>query len=115
MKRYKTISRDDLYKWANDVKFKRFDELEENTQSAVMDWINSNLEQRKTLNTGRTVYGIKHVLQCQTGTYLTESQFADALIKCGFRLVTDPRDYIRTIYTYVSNRSPAFHDAWRKI
>lgn len=114
MKNYKKISVDDLYTRYDDWKFKRFSDMDDKVKCMVIGWIDRNLNRRKTVNRNKTVYYVKHVLQSQTGIYLTESQFAEALLMCGFQLIRSPR-LKHTIQINVSDKSPAFNNErrWR--
>lgn len=103
----KKISVEDLYTRSDDWKFKRFPDLDDKIRYMTIRWIDHNLKKRKTANKHRTVYGVKHVLQAQTGIYLTESQFAEALLRCDYRLIRSSHcKYV--MYINVSDKSPAF-------
>lgn len=105
--KYGKISVDDLYTRSDDWKFKRFSDMDDKIRCMTIGWVDKNLKKRKTVNKHRTVYGVKHVLQAQTGIYLTESQFAEALLMCGFQLIRTSRcKYV--MHINVSDKSPAF-------
>lgn len=106
------ITIDDLYNRSDDWKLKRFSDLDDETKSMVVEWITSNLKKRKTINRYKTVYWIKHALQSQTGIYLTESQFAEALLICGF-LVVKTLQPCHVMQTNVADRAPAFTSKWK--
>ena len=105
--KYKKISVDDLYTRSDDWKFKRFSELDDKIRYMTIRWIDKNLKKRETANKHRTVYGVKHVLQAQTGIYLTESQFAEALLRCDYQLIRTSQCR-HAMYVNVSDKSPAF-------
>lgn len=105
--KYQKISVDDLYTRLDDWKFKRFSDMDDKIRCMTIGWIDKNLKKRKTVNKHRTVYGVKHVLQAQTGIYLTESQFAEALLMCGFQLIRKSR-FKYVIHINVSEKSSAF-------
>ena len=105
--KYEKISVDDLYTRSDDWKFKRFSDLDDKIRYMTIRWIDHNLKKRKTLNKHRTVYGVKHVLQAQTGIYLTESQFAEALLRCDYQLIR-PSQCKYAMYVNASDKSPAF-------
>ena len=110
----KKISVEDLYTRSDDWKFKRFPDLDDKIRYMTIRWIDHNLKKRKTANKHRTVYGVKHVLQAQTGIYLTESQFAEALLRCGYQLIRkSQRKYV--MYVNVSEKSPAFIGGRKRI
>ena len=74
-------------------------------QDAVCEWITRYLAPRKTPMFTWSSYGIKHVLQSDTGIYLTNNQFKDAMMRCGY----DPVDPDTLNWCYcLSKRSPAF-------
>ena len=55
----------------------------------VGKWIKNNIEHADHVLEGRTSYGIKHLLQHDTGIYLTNNEFKDAMLLAGFEPV-DP-------------------------
>lgn len=71
----------------------------------VCNWIKDNIYPRKTPLLDYTSYGIKHILENDTGIYLTNNQFKDAMLLCGYEPV-DP-DELNWSYC-ISKRSPAF-------
>ena len=74
-------------------------------QETVYAWIRENITPRKTPNRYRSSYGIKHILQGDTGIYLTNNEFKDAMMRCGFL----PVDENTLNWTYrISQKSPAF-------
>lgn len=83
-----------------------FTDLPDEEQKIVRTWIQEELRPRKTPLLGRSSYGLKHVLQGQTDIYLTNNQFKDAMLFCGYQ----PVDSSRLNWNYcLSKRSPAFH------
>lgn len=75
------------------------------TQKRVFDWIKKNLIPRKTINFDHSSYGIKHFLEDDTGIYLTNNAFKDAMWLTGF----SPFDSNELNWHYgVSKKSPAF-------
>ncbi|MCR5088084.1 MAG: hypothetical protein K6C08_01055 [Oscillospiraceae bacterium] len=50
---------------------------------AVQDWIRENVRPADTVYS-RSSYGLKHVLEHDTGVYLTNNQFKDAMYLAGF-------------------------------
>ena len=61
-----------------------FTDLVKEEQETVKAWIQKNLWLRETPNYHHTSYGIKHILQHDTGIYLTNNQFKHAMAVCGF-------------------------------
>ena len=71
----------------------------------TMHWIKENIKPRKTPNYMHTSYGIKHLLQRDTGIYLTNGEFKDAMIKSGY----DPVDSRWQNWAFcISEKSEAF-------
>ena len=71
----------------------------------VCRWIDMNLFPRKTVLDSHTSYGIKHILERDTGIYLTNNEFKDAMLMCGYTPV-NPNE-LNWCYC-ISKRSPAF-------
>lgn len=80
-------------------------DVPENVQGVVLQWIANNLYQRKTPLYGFTSYGLKHRLKHDTGVYLTNNQFKDAMMVAGFKPV-NPKT-LNWEYC-ISRRSPVF-------
>ncbi len=53
----------------------------------VGEWIRNNIRPAKAILSGRTSYGLKHVLHSDTGLYLTNNQFKDAMLLAGYKPV----------------------------
>ena len=80
-------------------------ERPKDVQETVFEWIRSNIRPRKTVLPYRTSYGIKHLLERDTEIYLTNNEFKDAMMMCGF----EPADPNVLNWTYrISAKSPAF-------
>lgn len=82
-------------------------DLPYDSQETVFNWIIANYIPRKTPNRKHSSYGMKQTLTGETGIYVTNNQFKDAMMICG---------YEPTSYSYkpnwvfcISERSPAFH------
>ncbi len=74
-------------------------------QEIVLNWIKSGFIPRKTENRSHSSYGLKHYLQDETGIYLTNNQFKDAMMICGF-YTKDPN---KLNWHYgISEKSPVF-------
>lgn len=54
---------------------------------AVSGWIRKNIRPARRILQGRTSYGLKHLLERDTGIYLTNNEFKDALFLAGYRPV----------------------------
>lgn len=82
------------------------DEPEE-IQQEVLEWIRTGFTPRKTFLEERTDYGLKHILQRDTGIYLTSNQFKDAMLIAGF----EPKDRGAFRWVFgISKKSPALQD-----
>ncbi len=69
------------------------------------NWINENVIRRKKPNYEKTSYGLKHLLEKDTGLYLTNNEFKDAMLMCGF----EPSNPNELNWSYcISNKSPIF-------
>ena len=55
--------------------------------TAVDGWIRKNIRAGKKLLQGHTSYGMKHLLEHDTGVYLTNNEFKDAMLLAGYRPV----------------------------
>lgn len=81
------------------------DRLTEQEQQMVLNWIKANIRPRKTPMYRATSYGIKHILDADLHLYLTNNQFKDAMLMCGF----EPVDETELNWFYrISTRSPIF-------
>ncbi|MCD7812191.1 MAG: sterile alpha motif-like domain-containing protein [Ruminococcus sp.] len=84
---------------------------------AVAVWIQKNIRHEKKVLDGRTSYGMKHILQHDTGIYLTNNEFKDAMLLAGFQPV-NPNElnwrYKISLVRYINeNHSPFFQWAVR--
>jgi hypothetical protein len=70
--------------------------LDSESAQTVLNWIRCNIHPRKTVNPHYSSYGLKHLLEHDTGIYLTNNQFKDAMLQCGFR----PKDPNELNWTY---------------
>lgn len=53
----------------------------------VSKWIKENIRVGKKILYGHTSYGMKHLLKHDTGIYLTNNEFKDAMLLSGYRPV----------------------------
>lgn len=82
-----------------------FTDMTKEEQETVTAWIHENIRPRKTPLLCRTSYGIKHLLERDTKIYMTNNQFKDAMLICGFY----PVDEKLLNWNYcISKKSPAF-------
>lgn len=73
--------------------------------TTALGWINENIRPARRKLEGRTSYGIKHILQHDTGLYLTNNEFKDAMLLSGYA----PIDANELNWHYrISGKSPAF-------
>lgn len=74
-------------------------------QEEVFHWIQNNLIPKKTTLYLITSYGLKHLLEEDTGIYLTNNEFKDAMLHCGY----EPVNPKALNWNYgLSKKSPAF-------
>ena len=83
---------------------------------AIEEWIRNNIRPSKEVLYGHTSYGMKHMLEDDTGIYLTNNAFKDAMWLAGYKPV-DPNEvdwhYRIDLTKYVNdNPSPFFN--WAK-
>ena len=64
---------------------------EDDVITAVDGWIRKNIRAGKKILQGHTSYGMKHLLERDTGVYLTNNEFKDAMLLAGYRPV-NPND-----------------------
>lgn len=85
-------------------------DMTEEEQEKIMSWIHENILPRKMPLLTRSSYGIKHLLERDTGIYMTNNQFKDAMLLCGY----EPVDERLLNWNYrISKKSPAFkRKAW---
>lgn len=90
--------------WTEDDTALVTDMIEEE-QEKIMAWIHENILPRGTPLLSRSSYGIKHLLERDTGIYMTNNQFKDAMLLCGY----EPVDERLLNWSYcISKKSPAF-------
>lgn len=63
-------------------------DLNHTDQQKVFDWIDENIHPAKTWNRKQSSYSLKHHLERDTGIYLTNNRFKDAMWLCGY----EPQD-----------------------
>jgi len=120
---YEEVDRPGFYSWVKALRNKdgdilaievyskdeshHFDELSEAEQEKVLAWIQANVQPRETPLEGHTSYGMKHVLQHRTNIYVTNNQFKEAMLLCGFYPVCI--DELNWRYS-ISKASPIFQE-----
>lgn len=60
------------------------DDLPKRQRKEVLNWIKNNIFERKTLNFKYHTYHLKHLIQWDTGIYMTENQMKDAMLQLGY-------------------------------
>lgn len=80
-------------------------------QESVRTWIHKSIKPRKTPLMTRSSYGIKHILERDTGIYLTNNEFKDAMLLEGYH-PTDPNSL--NWHYCISKKSPAFNRKIRR-
>lgn len=86
-------------------------ELPRDKQDIVTDWIAQNILPRKSPLLDSSSYGMKHILQEDTGVYLTNNQFKHAMLLCGYSPVNE---HELNWHFCISKKSPAFMSKWRR-
>lgn len=80
-------------------------DMTEEEQAKVTAWIRGNILPRKTPLLSHSSYGMKHLLERDTKIYMTNNQFKDAMLLCGY----EPVDEHLLNWNYrISKKSPAF-------
>lgn len=82
-----------------------FEEMLDEEQEKVLDWLEANLIPRSTPMNSSTSYGMKHVLEYRTNIYMTNNQFKEAMLLLGYYPVVV--DELNWRYC-LSRRSPIF-------
>ena len=84
---------------------KLLSDMPEDVQGVVLLWIANNIYPRKTPLRGITSYWLKHRLQHDTGVYVTDDVFRNAMMLSGYHPVTQNA----ASWKYcISRRSPVF-------
>ena len=81
---------------------------------AVSGWIRKNIRPAKRILQGRTSYGLKHTLEHDTGIYLTNNEFKDAMMLAGYHPVS-PKELnwrYRIVLTRDINDNPSPFFRW---
>lgn len=61
-----------------------FCDLTAEEQKKVLTWLYYNVLPAKAVLYGHTSYGMKHLLEDRTKIYMTNNQFKEAMLLCGF-------------------------------
>lgn len=83
----------------------RFNEMAKNDKRIAIQWIEENIQARKTPLYNWSSYGIKHFLEHQSKLYMTNGEFKGAMLHCGHKPVNE---HELNWYFCISKRSPAF-------
>ena len=84
--------------------------------TAVGKWIRDNIRPAKKILDGHTSYGMKHILKHDTGIYLTNNEFKDAMLLTGYKPV-NPNELnwrYRIVLTRDINNNPSPFFNWAK-
>lgn len=68
-----------------------FTDLPEDKQTALIEWIDHNITPRKAPNLKHTSYGLKDFAERSIHYYISNNQFKDAMLRCGYKPV-NPTD-----------------------
>ena len=66
-----------------------FRDLPEDIQEISLIWLKANVLSRKTPLLQHSSYGLKHLLHAGTDIYMTNNQFKEAMLLCGFKPVNE--------------------------
>ena len=87
-------------------------ELPEEELKSALAWIKQNLVPRETPLEGYSSYSIKHIMEHSIGLYVTNQQFKELMLLCGFYPVkVDEKNWRYCL----SMKSPAFQTGLDKI
>lgn len=93
-----------------------FSTLSAHEQTELLEWIAYCIKPRQTPLLTKTSYGMKHIYEEDTGNYVTNAQFEDAMIIAGY----EPVDRRVHNHSYrISKKSLAFnirirHPEWHR-
>lgn len=65
----------------------RFHSIPLQAQAECIKWCKTYLKPTKCANNRHTSYGLKHMLQRDTGIYITNDQFKDLMLTLGYKPV----------------------------
>lgn len=82
-------------------------DLPNEVQDKLIKWIDRNIRARKTPNYNYTSYGLKDIAERAIHYYISNNQFKDAMLHCGFKPV-NPTDL--NWHYCISEKSLAFND-----
>ena len=83
-----------------------FEKLNTKDKNELLKWIKENFIPIKSTNYKcGTSYGLKHLIQYQEGLYVTNEQFKEAMLLCGFK---PGNSYHRNWCFNISQKSKAF-------
>lgn len=85
-----------VIKVVDPIKFEGLDpeqyhKVPEETRKRAKEWILNNIRPYRMTNS-RTSYGIKHILQHDTGIYLTDGEFKGAMLAAGYAPINPDED-----------------------
>lgn len=60
-------------------------DLPQEEQDKAIEWVGKYCREAKALNRNHTSYGLKDILAAYTGYYITNNQFKDLMLLCGYR------------------------------
>ena len=84
----------------------KLEKLDTKDKNKLLKWIRENFIAIKSTNYKcGTSYGLKHLIQYQEGLYVTNEQFKEAMLLCGFK---PGNPYNRRWNFNISQKSKAF-------
>ena len=66
-----------------------FTDLSDNEQQKALDWVATYIKPIKSENRKHTSYGLKHLLEHDTGIYMCNNQFKHLMLICGYKPVRE--------------------------
>ncbi len=66
---------------------KLFSDLPTEKQQALINWIEQNIQRRNSANFKHSSYGLKQLAEKAIDFYISNNQFKDAMLFCGFHPV----------------------------
>ncbi|MDT3768195.1 YozE family protein [Gleimia hominis] len=92
-------------RWQDSQPGQGFLDLNHDDQQFLLEWIATRLTPSEQWNRKRSSYGIKHAFTRDTGIYITNAQFKDAMILAGYA----PKNQVALNHVYqISEYSQAF-------
>lgn len=79
-----------------------FSDLTQEQRDKALEWVEKYCKEAKTLNQNHTSYGLKDILSAYTGFYMTNNQFKDLMLLCGYH----PKDEYEQNWEFYIREAP---------